>query len=1082
MTNEIEILVKVRDQATAELAAIAAKARADAQSAGANSGASIAVPVEADASRLEEEVAAETAHVKKDPVEVPVEAADAGEKLRGDVERIGSDVAPDAERTGAGISENLTDGFTRDSQGRLRNTMGRYVSDASREAASAGGIKIPIDVPKDDFEASFRQAMDEGIKASEDADRAMRQSFTSIESGSRSLRSAMAELSPAAQDAGRELENAGNQADSAGKKAANSSGGFDLAKLKMAGLVVGAMTLAPALAAIPAVTAAVTVGVGTMALGFGGVISALKDYGQQSTSSGTSGAQMAQTAFSNAIAIRNAQQAITDAKKQAAQAEQSSADQVYSAQERLQQSTYSLQQSQQSLTDAEQSLTQAQKALTQAQADAANQQIDLNNAAADSSIAVKQAQLQLTEAQENLNKVNGNSASTTDQKTQAQIDLLSATQGLKDAQQRQIESQQAADAANKTGVAGMANVVSAQQGVQKATQGVASAQHGVASAAQAQTDAQTALSRAVQASANQQASSAEAIQKAVQNLSDTYEQQKLAAAAAASAGGGAANKFAQDMAKLTPAGRAFVNEILSMRGGLDQLKATAQNSMLPGFMPLLEGLKGSMPGINGAIGQMGGVIGGVATQFGNLLQSPVFRGELKTIFGDGLKFAQQFGDGFVKMVDGVTGAVSKAGPIVAGLGGGLSGLMSSGLPAFFQGLVTNAPGAGQALSSLLGAVSDLLGPLGTLAGAAAGALGPVFAALRPVVSQLAGVLVQTLVPVFNNLSPLLVLIARLIGALMPIITPIIKIAGQLADTFLKQLVPALTPLIPIIQQAATTIGQALMNALIQLMPSINQMIKAFIQLLPALLPLIPPLAQLIAAIIQLTVPTLKSQIQMITFIELALKPLAEAVGWLGKTMLPLLTGAINLTIGPLKALGDAAGAGVTWVQNHMDGMIKWIRGVPGKLASAGAGMWDWLSSSFKSVLNMIIGWWDDLSFTTPHFHIPGIGDTPSVTIGMPYIQPFAAGGVLPGGITSVIGEKGWEPLRLPDGTVAIPHANARQAIAAGAMGGGGGPLEVRVSFDNTGGGDELIAWLRKRIRITAGNGTNSVQRALGQAV
>jgi hypothetical protein len=60
----------------------------------------------------------------------------------------------------------------------------------------------------------------------------------------------------------------------------------------------------------------------------------------------------------------------------------------------------------------------------------------------------------------------------------------------------------------------------------------------------------------------------------------------------------------------------------------------------------------------------------------------------------------------------------------------------------------------------------------------------------------------------------------------------------------------------------------------------------------------------------------------------------------------------------------------------------------------------------------------------------------------------------------------------------MPHANTQSMLAQGA-----GVQVVRVELDwspGSEGGDELLRWLRKSIRIRAGSAPNSVQMALGQ--
>jgi hypothetical protein len=142
-------------------------------------------------------------------------------------------------------------------------------------------------------------------------------------------------------------------------------------------------------------------------------------------------------------------------------------------------------------------------------------------------------------------------------------------------------------------------------------------------------------------------------------------------------------------------------------------------------------------------------------------------------------------------------------------------------------------------------------------------------------------------------------------------------------------------------------------------------------------------------------------------------------------------------------------------------------------------MWDWIAKSFKSAINMIIGWWDDLHFTMPSFdtHIPGIGKVGGFDVGMPHIPKLASGGI-GSGLTRV-NEMGGELFNLPTGTVVSPHANAQSAMAGGY--GSAGTQRLEIEWVGGNAGDEFMTWLRNNIRIRGGNNKNSVQNVLGQS-
>jgi len=169
--------------------------------------------------------------------------------------------------------------------------------------------------------------------------------------------------------------------------------------------------------------------------------------------------------------------------------------------------------------------------------------------------------------------------------------------------------------------------------------------------------------------------------------------------------------------------------------------------------------------------------------------------------------------------------------------------------------------------------------------------------------------------------------------------------------------------------------------------------------------------------------------------------------------------------------------GISEIIGHWGKIEEFFKGVPGKLASVGKGMWNWIKDEFKAVINEVIGWWNGLKFTLPSADLPVIGKIGGGTIGVPIMPPLKAAGGVASGLTG-INEAGLEMVRLPTGSTVMPHGNTMSALAGG--GGGAVNVNVNVTWDGAGAPEELWQMLRKYIRITAGNGPDSVQNALGQ--
>lgn len=97
-----------------------------------------------------------------------------------------------------------------------------------------------------------------------------------------------------------------------------------------------------------------------------------------------------------------------------------------------------------------------------------------------------------------------------------------------------------------------------------------------------------------------------------------------------------------------------------------------------------------------------------------------------------------------------------------------------------------------------------------------------------------------------------------------------------------------------------------------------------------------------------------------------------------------------------------------WIKGQWDALVGWLSNLPGRVGHALSGLWDGLASGFRSAINSIINWWDNLSFGIPGFNPPGPGSFPGVTIHTPYIAPFAHGGYVDKPTIGLIGE-GSEP-------------------------------------------------------------------------
>lgn len=132
------------------------------------------------------------------------------------------------------------------------------------------------------------------------------------------------------------------------------------------------------------------------------------------------------------------------------------------------------------------------------------------------------------------------------------------------------------------------------------------------------------------------------------------------------------------------------------------------------------------------------------------------------------------------------------------------------------------------------------------------------------------------------------------------------------------------------------------------------------------------------------------------------------------------------------AVKDAATGAGTWISEKFDAVIDFLKGIPGKVTSAAAGMFDGIKNAFKSAVNWIIDAWNGLEFKIPGFDPPGPGPKfGGFTLGVPKIPRLHEGGTLvsAGAVNMKPGE---EIIQLPKAASVVPlHNRGRDIGGAG---------------------------------------------------
>lgn len=106
-------------------------------------------------------------------------------------------------------------------------------------------------------------------------------------------------------------------------------------------------------------------------------------------------------------------------------------------------------------------------------------------------------------------------------------------------------------------------------------------------------------------------------------------------------------------------------------------------------------------------------------------------------------------------------------------------------------------------------------------------------------------------------------------------------------------------------------------------------------------------------------------------------------------------------------LTGGIGFAVAMIIRHWDDIVSFIGGIPGRLASIGSTMWDWMIDAFKGAINWIIRAWNNLDFEIPGFNF-GPVHFGGFTLGMPDIPELAQGGIIKRPTLAMVGERGPE--------------------------------------------------------------------------
>lgn len=454
---------------------------------------------------------------------------------------------------------------------------------------------------------------------------------------------------------------------------------------------------------------------------------------------------------------RDTAEQIADAKRDEARVARDVADDVNSARE---DQVRVAEQGAQAIADASERVQNAlddersaQEDLTDARADAAAQLADLQEKVSDYALDQEGAAIRVLKAEEKLAEVMADATATDLDRRDAQHDLAVAQERVSDLAREQAQDAASLADAQAKGIDGSDRVVSAQERLadahkatidaqndltrtqadaakanQDATKAVAQAisegaerQQEAArntarverEAAEARADAADRVRDAIESGAQAQEDAAMAVADAMQNLSDVQASQ----AESATAGAAASHDYADAMAKLTPAGRAFVEQLLRMDPLVKGLRDASQEAFLPGLTQMLRDSEGLFPIFHGFLTRTGTIMGETAIKAGQMFKSDEFKANLEATFRASEPITRAIGDGLVNLTGRLIQFGAEMAPASAGFAHFIDSTVSA-LSGFMDKLAPHADSfkriweaLGKILEVVLPVLGDVIGQL-----------------------------------------------------------------------------------------------------------------------------------------------------------------------------------------------------------------------------------------------------------------------------------------------------------------------------------------------------------------------------------
>ena len=185
-------------------------------------------------------------------------------------------------------------------------------------------------------------------------------------------------------------------------------------------------------------------------------------------------------------------------------------------------------------------------------------------------------------------------------------------------------------------------------------------------------------------------------------------------------------EYAAALKKLPKPAQDFTKALVGVKKEFSGFGKDIQAAMLPGFTQAVKDAAPVVKILGKAMTEMGGAFGDAAEGVGRMLKDSGFQDSLQANLKLGASFVRDMTSAMGPFIRSLLDFGAASGPTLKAFSDGIGGLLSKGLPGFFDGLKTGIGGAGKFLDGLFSMVNQLLPALGRLSGEVANVFGPIF--------------------------------------------------------------------------------------------------------------------------------------------------------------------------------------------------------------------------------------------------------------------------------------------------------------------------------------------------------------------